>query len=182
MQRLAESTRAERQREEDAAVARFCAEQGVAMHTGDGKCGTCQPTDIDNAITCNTCRHRVDARQAECPYCHRHPRDERRAGDDGQLPVLDGLERASQAVSSTFPGSSPFWARKLLELIAMTESKDVGRPDLFITKTCHKDSADMKHLLRFLGCTPGQEATSWPSYQVMVTQRWRRNIMEWLHR
>ena len=34
----------------------------------------------------------------------------------------------------------------------MVESKDVGRPDLFITKTCHGGSDDMKALPDFYGC------------------------------
>ena len=54
----------------------------------------------------------------------------------------------------------------------------LGRPDLFLTKTCHEGSDDMKALLDFLRCKHAE----WPKHQVEITRHWRRNIMEWLHR
>lgn len=52
------------------------------------------------------------------------------------------------------PWCSSFWAVKLKKLLAMVET--LRKPDLFLTKTCHQGSDNMKALLDFLGC-PHQE-------------------------
>lgn len=80
--------------------------------------------------------------------------------------MLNGLEKISHAIPTSISGGSSYWALKLKELLAMVDSKEVGRPDLFITKTCHEGSDDMKALLTSLGPTRKPSAWSGPS-------RWR---------
>ena len=66
--------------------------------------------------------------------------------------MLEGLEKVTQSLPSQIPGGSSYWGCRLKELLAMVESKDVRRPDLFSTKTCHEGSDDMKALLDYYDC------------------------------
>ena len=50
----------------------------------------------------------------------------------------------------------------------------LGRPHLFVTKTCHEIFDDMKVLLDYCG----SKHADWPRHNVEITRRWRRNIME----
>lgn len=179
MQRLDEATRVERETEDKNAVARVCAQNDIPLHS-DKNCPLCTPaaTMSASSIACKRCRHLIADTFLECPHCHGLPTKVTRAGEDGKLPMLPGLEKVTQALPSNIPGGQAYWAVRLKELIAMCDSLQVGQPDLFITKTCHEDSDDIKALLDFLGCPHA----NWPKHQVEVTRHWRRNIMEWLQR
>lgn len=105
-----------------------------------------------------------------------------RPGENGKLPMLLGVERITKAFPTSIAGGRSCRVLKLKELLAMVDRPDIGRPDVFITKTCHEGSDDMKALLVFLDCPANRVATEWPKYQVEVTRHWRRNVIEWLAR
>ncbi|CAB1102612.1 unnamed protein product [Ectocarpus sp. CCAP 1310/34] len=179
MQRLDEATRAEREVEDNDAVARVCQKHDIPLHSGKD-CAQCSSAarKSSGVQACQRCRHFLSDGLLQCPHCHGPPTKQTRAGEEGKLPMLEGLEKVTQSLPSQIPGGSSYWASRLNELLAMVDSKDVGRPDLFITKTCHEGSDDMKALLNFYGCPHA----SWPRHQVEITRHWRRNIMEWLNR
>lgn len=177
MQRLDESTKRERNAENRDALERVCRDIGIPSHSGDD-CAQCRrtTTSAGGRIACKRCGHLVATGTTSCPHCDGVPTKQARAGEDGKLPMLEGLEKISQSLPSQIPGSSAFWAMKLKELLAMTDV--LGQPHLFITKTCYEGSDDIRALLDFCGC-PHVE---WPKHQVGITRHWRRNIMEWLKR
>lgn len=179
MQRLDEDTRAERDAENNDAVTRVCKAKGIPLHSGK-HCPMC--ASVAGGICCMRCKHFLDKDLAVCPHCDGQPTRATRPGEDGKLPMLHGLERITQAFPTNIVGGRSYWALKLKELLAMVDSPAVGRPDVFITKTCHEGSDDMKRLLLFLGCPSNKTATEWPKYQVEITRHWRRNVMEWLSR
>lgn len=177
MQRLDEATMAERDLENKAAVERICEENDMPVHSGP-RCKQCShaATKTSGVLPCKRCRHYVDEDDTVCPHCHGPPGRRTRPGEGGKMPILEGLEKITQALPSQIPGGSSFWAQRLKELLAMVDS--LGRPHLFVTKTCHEGSDDMKALLDFLGC----KHADWPRHQAEITRHWRRNIMEWLKR
>ena len=182
MQKLDEDTRAERAAEYDAAVRQVCDLNGIILHSGTD-CAVCNgAVSSSNGIPCARCRHIYAKGMPRCPLCHGQTGAGSRAGDDGKLPMLHGLEKISQAIPTSIAGGSAYWALKLKELLAMVDSKEVGRPDLFITKTCHEGSDDMINLLTFLGIPKNKLGTEWTKHQVELTRHWRRNVMEWLQR
>lgn len=123
-----------------------------------------------DGITCKRCKHFLRQGLSVFPHCGGQPTSTTRPGEDGKLSMLHGLERITQAFPTTIAGGRAYWALKLKELLAMVDSPSVGRPDVFITKTCHEGSDDMKALLSFLGCPANRTATEWPKYQIEVTR------------
>lgn len=184
MQKLDENTRAERKQENDAAVERVCRANDIDVHSG-ADCRHCDGAGSrPGNLPCKRCRHFYATGMSRCPHCQGQTGAgaESRAGDDGKLPMLHGLEKISQAIPTSIAGGSSYWALKLKELLAMVDSKEVGPPQLFITKTCHEGSDDMRALLTSLGADQNNLGLEWPKYQVEVTRHWRRNILEWLNR
>ena len=167
MQRLDEATRAGREVENNAVVARVCQQNDIPMNSGNqcARCSSAAPKS-SGVVACKRCRHYLVDGLLECPHYHVEPTKSTRAGEHGKLPMPEGLEKVTQSLSSQKPGGSSYWACRLKELLAMVESKDVGRPDLFITKTCHEDSDNMKALLDFYDCPHA----AWPKHQVETTR------------
>ena len=179
MQRLDEATRAEREVENNAVVARVCQQNDIPMHSGT-RCAQCSSaaTKSSGVVACKRCRHYLANGLLECPHHHGEPTKPSRAGEHGELPMLEDLEKVTQSLPSQIPGGSSYWGCRLEDLLDMVESKDVSRPDLFIIKTFHEGSDDMKALLYFYDCPHA----AWPKHQVEITRHWRRNITEWLQR
>lgn len=152
------------------AVKRVSREKGIPLHSGNG-CSTHGAATImsSGAITCKRCRHFLAAEVLVYPHCDGKSTAAMRVGEDGNLPILHGLERITQVFPSTIAGGISYWACRLKELLAMVDSPALGRPGLFITNTYHEGSDGMKRLLHFLGCPGSRTATEWPKYQVEIT-------------
>lgn len=116
-----------------------------------------------------------------CPHCGAHPTTATRPGEDGKLPTLHGLQRRPKHYPTTIVGERSYWALKLRELLAMMDGPDVGRSNVFITKTCHVGSEDVKRLIRLRGWSAKKAATQWPKYHIEITRHWCRNVIDWLH-
>ena len=165
MQKLHGDTRVERQAKADAAVERVCRDNDIDLHSGGDSSvcrGAASPKD---GIPCKRCRHLYTKGLLRCPHCHDQAAAELRAGDDGNVTTLDGLEKVSSAIPTTIVGASSFWALKLKERRAMVNSEEVGRLDLFITKTCHEGVADIRALLTFLGVATKDLGVDWTKHQ-----------------
>ena len=172
MQRLDEDTRAELDLGTYAAVERICEQNDMPMHSGP-RCELCSRTaeETSRVVASRRCSHFVHEDDPLCPHCHGPPGKPTRTGEGGKMPMLEGLGKIAQSLPSQIPGSSSFWAQRVNELVAMVDS--LGRPHLFVTKTCHEGFDDMKALLDYYGC----KHADWPRHHVETTSHWRRNIM-----
>ena len=84
MQRLDEATRAEREVENSAVVARVCQQNDISMHSGNdcARC-SCATTKSSGVVACKRCRPYLAYGLLECPHCHREPTKLTRAGEHG---------------------------------------------------------------------------------------------------
>ena len=99
MQRLDEATRAEREVENNALVARVCQQNDIPKHPRN-HCTQCSSasTKSSDVVSCKRCRHYLADGLHECPHCHGEPTKPTRAGEHGKMLMLEGLEKVTQSL------------------------------------------------------------------------------------